>query len=127
MAVRLLTALEEAQLRRLEPHLYHLMLSGRPRPETAKVLKRAVEEDAAPEPYAVVVEPLSGWRHLTASNALRLPHACHVSLITRSPLLGGVARAFSQLAGGPPIACFESLEAAYAAALRAVESARVHH
>lgn len=122
--IRLLTALDEAQLRRLEPRLYHLVLTGRARPETGVALVRAVEEDAAPDSYAVVVEPLVGLRELALSRALRLPRACHVSLIARSPILQGIARAtraLSQLAGGPPIFCYESLEAAFAAAQRALE------
>lgn len=122
--IRLLTALDEAQLRRLEPRLYHLVLTGRARRGTSLVLVNAVEEDAAPEPYALVVEPLAGIRELARSWALRMPRACHVSLITRSPwLLGatGAARALSELAGGPRVFCYQSLEAAVAAAQRAVQ------
>jgi hypothetical protein len=124
MSVRLLTALDEAQLRRLEPHLYHLVLAKRPRPETTEVLERTVEADAAPDPYAVVVEPLRGWHSVAVPHPFRLPHACHVSLIARSPIVSGIARALSQLAGGPTIICYESLEAAYAGARDAVAAAK---
>ena len=119
-AIRLLTSLEEAQLRRLEPHLYHLILTGRAKPSTALALDRAVELDAAPDPYALLVEP---GRSSLSMLALPLRHACHVSIISRSPFAFGAARAadaMSQLAGGPSIVCYESLEAAYAAAQRAI-------
>lgn len=116
--IRLLTSLEEAQLRRLEPHLYHLILSGRAKPSTALALDRAVETDAAPDPYALLVEPA----HAISMLALPLRHACHVSIISRSPLafMARAADAMSHLAGGPTIECYESLEAAYAAAQRAI-------
>ncbi len=123
-SIRLLTALDEAQLRRLEPRLYHLMLTGRARRETGVALASAVEEDAAPEPYAIVVEPLVGIRELARSRALRLPRACHVSLISRSPWLfgaAGAARALAEIAGGPRVFCYQSLEAAVAAAQRAID------
>ncbi len=125
--IRLLTALEEAQLRRLEPRLYHLVLTGRARPETSVALAHAVEEDAAPDAYALVVEPLAGLRQLALSRALALPRACHVSLISRSPVLrsvAGAARALSGMAGGPRVRCYHSLEAAFAAAQQALEQNR---
>lgn len=126
-SIRLLTELEDAQLRRLEPRLYHLVLCGRPRREVARVLERAVENDAAPEPYAVLVEPLAGLRDLALSRALVLPRAVHVSVVTRSAAASGISRAataLSRLAGGPRIVCYASLEAAFAAAQRALEASR---
>lgn len=123
-AIRLLTALDEAQLRRLEPRLYHLMLSGPASRETASALGRIAHDDAAPEPYALVIEPLSGVRHLSCSDALWLPRACHVSLVTRSVVSRGIAHALSRLAaraGGPRVVAYQSLEAAFAAAQRAVQ------
>lgn len=123
-AIRLLTADDEAQLRRLEPRLYHLVLTGRPRARTTRALERAVEDDAAPEPYAVLVEPLAGLRGVALSRALVLPRAIHVALISRSPLAAGISRAataLSHLAGGPRIVCYASLEAAFAAARRAID------
>lgn len=123
-AIRLLTADDEAQLRRLEPRLYHLVLTGRPRAQTTRALERAVEDDAAPEPYAVLVEPLAGLRGVALSRALVLPRAIHVALISRSPLAAGISRAataLSHLAGGPRIVCYASLEAAFAAARRAID------
>lgn len=123
-AIRLLSALEEAQLRRLEPRLYHLMLTGRPGARAAAELERAVERDAAPEPYAVLVEPMAGASSVVlVPRALFLPSACHVSLIARSPLALGLARAWtalSAIAGGPQVGCYASLEAAFAAARRAI-------
>jgi hypothetical protein len=122
-AIRLLTALDEAQLRRLEPRLYHLVLSGPPGPGTAAALSRAADADAAPEPYALVVEPLSGVRGLLRSSTLRLPRAVHVSLVTRSPLSLGLVRALGglgHLAGGPRVVPYQSLEAGFAAAQRAL-------
>ena len=89
---RLLTALDGAELRRLEPHVYHLILTARPGPRAATVLDRAVEEDAR---YAMLVEPLAGMRGL-ASVPMR--RACHVSIVSRSPLLAGVARADGNVA-----------------------------
>jgi hypothetical protein len=122
-SIQLLSELEEAQLRRLEPRLYHLVLTGRPCARSAAELERAVEADAAPEPYAVLVEPLAGATSLSAPRALLLPRACHVSVVARSPLAVGLARVWtllSHLSGGPPIVCYESLEAAFAAAQRAI-------
>lgn len=122
-SIRLLSAFDEAQLRRLEPRLYHLVLTARPRPETARTLEEAADEDAAPEPYALVVEPLVGVRDLLTSSALRLPRAVHVSLVSRSPLSGGIARAATALArvtGGPRVVAYESLEAGFAAAQQAL-------
>jgi hypothetical protein len=118
--VQLLTSLDEAQLRRLEPHLYHLIVTGRARASIADALERIVELDAAPNAYAVLLEALGP---LSMGLALPFRHACHVSIISRSPITFGVARAadaVSQIAGGPSIECFESLEAAYAAAQRAI-------
>ncbi|HEY8428730.1 MAG TPA: hypothetical protein VIL20_10165 [Sandaracinaceae bacterium] len=126
-AIRLLSALEEAQLRRLEPRLYHLVLSRRPPREVARALERAIEDDAAPEPYAMLVEPLAGLRDLAIPRALILPRAVHVAVVSRSPLAAGISRAataFSKLAGGPRIVCYASLEAAFAAARRALEHRR---
>src|SRR5690606_11563594 len=93
-SIQLLSALDQAQLRRLEPHLYHLVLSGRPCPRATAELERAVEEDAAPEHYAVLVEPLEG-AGLTLPPALSLPRACHVALVSRSPLARGIAHAWT--------------------------------
>ncbi len=129
-SIRLLSALEEAQLRRLEPRLYHLVLTGRPCLEATRELQRALSHDAAPEPYAVLVEPLAGLRDLALSRALVLPRAQHVSLVSRSPLAAGLSRAataLSLLAGGPRIVCYASLEAAFAAARRALERPRILH
>lgn len=122
-SIRLLSALEEAQLRRLEPRLYHLVLTGRPCARIAAELERTVEADAAPDPYALLVEPIAGANRLMLPRALLLPRACHVSLVSRSPLALALARgwtALSALAGGPPVVCYESLEAAFAAAQRAI-------
>jgi hypothetical protein len=124
-SIQLLSALEQAQLRRLEPHLYHLVLSGRPCARAAAELERAVESDAAPEPYAVLVEPLQGAGSLALPRALLLPRACHVSVVSRSPLAQGLAHAWTllaQLSGGPRVVCYASLEAAFAAARRAILS-----
>lgn len=122
-SIRLLSALEQAQLRRLEPRLYHLVLTGRPCARAAAELERAVEADAAPEPYAMLVEPIAGAGSLALPRALLLPRACHVSVVSRSPLALGLARAWtllSHLSGGPQVVCYASLEAAFAAAQRAI-------
>jgi hypothetical protein len=122
--LRLLTALEDAQIRRLEPHLYHLMLTGRPEKRAQGLMERAVEGDAAPDPFAVLVEPVAGWRSFDFSSLRPWRHACHVAIVVRSPILAGVgqraADAMSKLAGGPEVAVCGSLEAAYASARRAL-------
>jgi len=125
--VRLLNASEATQLRRLEPHLYHLMITGRADPETSSLLEQCVEADAAPEPYALLMEPRGGLRDLSLPVRWRSHRACHLAVVTRSPLVAGAVRAadaLSRARGGPAIVSYRYLESAMAAALREVERRR---
>jgi hypothetical protein len=127
--IRLLTAIEEAQLRRLEPRLYHLVLTASPGPQLERWLRDAADADAEREPYALVIEPLVGLRGLLRASTLRLPRALHVAVVARSPSAMGVAHlvgALGRLVHGPRTAAYESLEAAFGASQRALALASAH-